>query len=433
MRRKVTLGGVSFVRIQKYTNETLPPLRNSSDFSLGLDILMMADYSTLQGFIEISGGDSATGEIYTLEYLRALFEQVKVIYDDISVSKRTIHLNMVGAFVALREDDCPMFYTLEGSDEELVYNSTFDNSTIGVGFEESNTTELTLTVAAVEALDRFNHWLRAHEQFLPKHDHAILITKYDLLSPRGESATQGMAYVGNICKPGDSSSIVEDIGAAATALIAAHELGHNLGAFHDGNPEAKDCLSSENFLMSSTVSGSEDYERFAHSRVMSPCSVKSIEVNLEKPSAQCIKKAVSVTKKQRAEAEMTRTPGEIIGLRQQCQIAFGPHYGVCPSREYLRGNDLCRRVWCKDRAQRRTEPCETKTYLPALDGTECGRTKIRHSCVLQLFMLIRPASDCVDLNEKTCRKYSKVKLRHYCKASDFKEICCRSCAQLKDL
>lgn len=50
--------------------------------------------------------------------------------------------------------------------------------------------------------------------------------RYDLLSPRGESATQGMAYVGNICKPGDSSSIVEDIGAAATALIAAHELGH---------------------------------------------------------------------------------------------------------------------------------------------------------------------------------------------------------------
>lgn len=43
--------------------------------------------------------------------------------------------------IHFREDDCPMFYTLEGSDEELVYNSTFDNSTIGVGFEESNTTE----------------------------------------------------------------------------------------------------------------------------------------------------------------------------------------------------------------------------------------------------------------------------------------------------
>ncbi|PIO75541.1 hypothetical protein TELCIR_02406 [Teladorsagia circumcincta] len=41
--------------------------------------------------------------------------------------------------------------------------------------------------------------------------------------------------------------------------------------------------------------------------------------------------------------------------------------------------------------------------------------------------------ECSDINEKTCRKYSKAKLRHYCKASEFKEICCRSCEQLKDL
>ncbi|WKY10198.1 hypothetical protein Q1695_002499 [Nippostrongylus brasiliensis] len=439
LRRKITQGGVSLTRIQKYTSDTLPSLRNETDFSLGLDILMMADYSTLQGFIEISGNNAAAGELYTQEYLRAIFEQVKTIYDGIEIMKQTIQLSLVGTFVAIREDDCPMLNSIENiEDEVLSSNSTFDNSTIGVGdwYEEANnSTELTLSTPAVEALDKFTQWLASHEHVLPKHDHAILITKFDLLSPRGDSATQGMSYVGNICKVGDSASIVEDIGAAATAIIAAHELGHSLGAFHDGNPEAQDCPSSENFLMASTVSGSENFELFAHSRTMSPCSVKSIEKNLRTKSAQCVKKAASGDRKLKKKSStldlMSRTSGEMIGLRQQCQIAFGPHYGVCPNKEYFRGSDLCRRVWCKDREQRRSEPCETKTYLPSLDGTECGRTKwcMAGRCVDNPKAL----QECVDINEKTCRKYSKVKLRHYCKAKDFKEICCRSCAQLKDL
>ncbi|VDL69302.1 unnamed protein product [Nippostrongylus brasiliensis] len=395
LRRKITQGGVSLTRIQKYTSETLPSLRNETDFSLGLDILMMADYSTLQGFIEISGNNAAAGELYTQEYLRAIFEQVKTIYDGIEIMKQTIQLSLVGTFVAIREDDCPMLNSIENiEDEVLSSNSTFDNSTIGVGYEEANNS-----------------------------------TEFDLLSPRGDSATQGMSYVGNICKVGDSASIVEDIGAAATAIIAAHELGHSLGAFHDGNPEAQDCPSSENFLMASTVSGSENFELFAHSRTMSPCSIKSIEKNLRTKSAQCVKKAASGDRKLKKKSstldQMSRTSGEMIGLRQQCQIAFGPHYGVCPNKEYFRGSDLCRRVWCKDREQRRSEPCETKTYLPSLDGTECGRTKVcDFFWSLQLLKLIQ---------KKTIKKYSKVKLRHYCKAKDFKEICCRSCAQLKDL
>uniref|UniRef100_A0A1I7XLQ8 beta-N-acetylhexosaminidase n=1 Tax=Heterorhabditis bacteriophora TaxID=37862 RepID=A0A1I7XLQ8_HETBA len=255
-------------------------------------------------FVDIAKGDYLSAQHSVSEYLTAMFEQMKIIYDDIEVLKQTIQLNMVGTFITIR---------------------------------------------------------------------------FDLLSPRGDSSTQGMAYVGAICKFGESSSVVEDIGAAATALIAAHELGHSLGAFHDGNVESQECHSGQNYLMASTVSGTEDDRLFANSRIMSSCSIQSIEKNLVKPTIRCVYKQKSgdrrLKKKSLLEGGLKRKPGEMFTIHQQCQIAFGPHYGVCPNKEYFRIRDSCRRLWCKNRNLRRSEPCETRTYLPALDGTDCGLEK----------------------------------------------------------
>lgn len=36
----------------------------------------------------------------------------------------------------------------------------------------------------------------------------------------------GIAFVGRICRPGDSLSVVEDVGVMATVAIAGHELAH---------------------------------------------------------------------------------------------------------------------------------------------------------------------------------------------------------------
>ncbi|KAK5984328.1 hypothetical protein GCK32_021709, partial [Trichostrongylus colubriformis] len=107
----------------------------------------------------------------------------------------------------------------------------------------------------------------------------------------------------------------------------------SLGALHDGNPGAQDCMSSENFLMASAVSGSGDFSHFSNSRIMSPCSVKSIEKNLETLTAQCVRKSGNPYNDNMSTSPqeiISLTPGEMIGLRQQCQISFGPHYGVCP-------------------------------------------------------------------------------------------------------
>lgn len=59
-----------------------------------------------------------------------------------------------------------------------------------------------------------------------KNINSIATLRHDLLSTAGNSGTQGMAYVGNICEKSGSASIIEDVGGMATSVIAAHEIIH---------------------------------------------------------------------------------------------------------------------------------------------------------------------------------------------------------------
>ena len=92
---------------------------------------------------------------------------------------------------------------------------------------------------------------------------------------------------------GDSSSVVEDIGAANTAFIAAHELGHrletysetyshkkfSLGSFHDLISKSGGCSSLDNFLMAASMS--PEPGKIKNTRQFSECSKKAIVENLK--------------------------------------------------------------------------------------------------------------------------------------------------------
>ena len=43
----------------------------------------------------------------------------------------------------------------------------------------------------------------------------------------------GLAYMLNVCTS-SQYTIIEDIGGFAYVTVATHEIGHNLGAYHDG-------------------------------------------------------------------------------------------------------------------------------------------------------------------------------------------------------
>ncbi|VBB26527.1 unnamed protein product [Acanthocheilonema viteae] len=325
---------------------------------------MVADYSVYNNFLDIVRGDEYSALFATKDYLYAIFEQVRSIYDSNGLFENVpVTLNLASTMTIIREDDCPL--------------APFLNQTKLNNLE--NITRQNLQMSGLDAVNYVQKWVAAYSQWIPAHNHIIVLTRIDLLSPRGDSSTQGMAYIGVMCHVAESASVVEDIGGMATAVIAAHELAHRHAFIIYLNGTA-DCL-----LRS-----------------------KSRERRLRRTSQR-----------------KHRKPGEVLVQQNQCKIAFGPHYSVCPRKEYL-SKDPCRRLWCQNRQLRKTDPCETKLYLPLLDGTKCGPDKwcLGGNCIATN----KEKENCADLNSSMCVKLPDEKLRKYCHSKQFRSLCCVTCS-----
>jgi hypothetical protein len=102
---------------------------------------------------------------------------------------------------------------------------------------------------------------------------AHLMTGKDL-----DGSTAGIAYVRTVCDVKRGVSVSQrSYGTTVSALIMAHELGHNFGAEHDGVPGTACAATPEGFIMAPSVSG---YATF------SQCSIDSITPVLA--SASCV-------------------------------------------------------------------------------------------------------------------------------------------------
>lgn len=82
-----------------------------------------------------------------------------------------------------------------------------------------------------------------------------------------DGETVGIAYMGAVCDPEYGVSLSEGTrSTTAAALIAAHEIGHNFDAPHDG--EAGACESTpQTFLMASRLNGSDQFSACSLDRI----------------------------------------------------------------------------------------------------------------------------------------------------------------------
>lgn len=115
--------------------------------------------------------------------------------------------------------------------------------------------------------------LRAHTPSMTTYAATHLFTGRDL-----DGDTLGIAYIGNICGARYATSLSEtrNRGAWIDSLVTAHELGHQLGAVHDGTG-ACGGTASEGYLMSAFINGSDG---------LSQCSRDTIVATMQ--SAACL-------------------------------------------------------------------------------------------------------------------------------------------------
>jgi hypothetical protein len=180
-----------------------------------------------------------------------------------------------------------------------------------------------------------------------------------------DRATAGYAYVGGACVRNSrlskisSVALVEDSGAYSGVVVTAHEIGHLLGAVHDGDPSpsylrtspgAKACPWRDGYMMS-------DLRRTSRGLHWSDCSVKQMNNFLRSSTASCL---YNKPRKARHPLPGPKSlPGAGLSLNAQCQADRGTNACFHDSR-------VCSQLFC----YYKTGSCYATR--PAAEGSHCG-------------------------------------------------------------
>ena len=113
-----------------------------------------------------------------------------------------------------------------------------------------------------------------------------LWTGKDVEGDGGNNSTVGIAYTGALCRQQFGVGLSEGRNRTFDSLIAAHEIGHNFGAPHDGTSGSACESETGDFLMAASLNGSDQF---------SQCSLEQMADDIARAETQgCITPLPSV-------------------------------------------------------------------------------------------------------------------------------------------
>uniref|UniRef100_G3MPX7 Peptidase M12B domain-containing protein n=1 Tax=Amblyomma maculatum TaxID=34609 RepID=G3MPX7_AMBMU len=210
-----------------------------------------------------------------------------------------------------------------------------------------------------------------NDPLMKKADIVFMATGRELirLVKGGKSSTlAGLASFGKACKPQKGTVGEDKPGTFSGVHIAAHEIGHQLGANHDGQKPAENCSSSDGYIMSK-------YAKGKRMMTFSECTKKSIADFLTRPDSSCLKS------------------------RKSCRIISMPNEAVMLAGDFIDGDAYCKKYYQKYKQvtyikeESDLSQCRFRCLLGpengkeaqnvtafAMDGTRCSRSDPKKVC-----------------------------------------------------
>nr|XP_022324371.1 location of vulva defective 1-like isoform X2 [Crassostrea virginica] len=218
-------------------------------------------------------------------------------------------------------------------------------------------------VDSSKALDSVQSWIQTTSG-LPQHDHAMMFTRYDF-TRNGSTAAAGLAYLSALCTD-QSVSVVEDHFNFNLLTTAAHELGHSLGAVHDGDNNT--CTSADAYIMATTSIPVDNQNPWK----FSICSVSYFTAYIKKLNEQNNNCMIILSSGYDPSAlqKYTSLPGEVYDANSQCQHINGPGSSLCKNAYSQNFSSICTKLWC-----RKTDGSGRCTSSVGGDGLRCGNKK----------------------------------------------------------
>lgn len=313
--------------------------RNAPD-TIYPEFIIVADYS----IYKILGGNIEQ----VVKYLVAFWNGVDLRYRLLTTPK--IRFNIAGIIIGVDKDAIPYL----------------ENSRIEIS-------EVDADRALRGMADYFYRESRFPKDF---YDMAIAMTQLDMCNmitdDYCDTSTLGYAYVAGACdrnatkQSSEAVGIVEDNGGFSGIIPTAHEIGHLIGARHDGNPKgAGDCSAHDGFIMGSGLMLHENGFEW------SSCSIDAFYNFINEDRAKCL-----YNEPEMGEPITRILPGTLMSLDDQCRKVFGDNTKACN-----KDPSVCTGLEC----QYPNIEGICKATAPAAEGSSCGDGLIclNGKCVLE--------------------------------------------------
>ncbi|KAK3584542.1 hypothetical protein CHS0354_031950, partial [Potamilus streckersoni] len=184
-------------------------------------------------------------------------------------------------------------------------------------------------IDAIDYLNDLLHWDVYGTDDIIDFDEAMLFTSFNMLTNSSiYSDLRGIAYDGGVCDLGYRTSIVEVGDYFMTVNTAAHELGHALGAEHDGSGRATACKNEDSYIMSTIMPKSDPSKPYSRNPwIFSNCSVEAFKRELK--NKHCVHDEGVVYNENEWNRYMSQQPGEVYSLNEQCEHINGAGSRYC--------------------------------------------------------------------------------------------------------